>query len=149
MRYVRFGFGLVGLLVGAACGLILHDTDSSTRSLRPATVPSLPRHVLVDNERPLTAAGKSDLTNWLERWRRCMARNDIELPAPEGHGNEIVLKLPAKYAGQPPPPSYLRASFECGDALGGPPTGSALVVRAGVEHLYKPRACLLPVKEAT
>jgi len=88
------------------------------------------------------------LTEWLERWRRCVGRNDIKLPAAKAHGNEIVLQLPAKYAGQPPPPVYLRMSLRCGDAAGGPPAGSSLIVRAGVVRLYKPKACLLPVKQS-
>jgi len=148
MRFGRLSFGLVGLLVGAAGGLILHGSESSPGSLRPLTVPALPLHVLVDNERPLTAADKTSLTEWLERWRRCVGRNDIKLPAAKAHGNEIVLQLPAKYAGQPPPPVYLRMSLRCGDAAGGPPAGSSLIVRAGVVRLYKPKACLLPVKQS-
>jgi hypothetical protein len=150
IRFGRFGFGLAGLVAGSIAGLIVHSSASSpVPTLQPRPAPALPMHVLVDNERPLTAEDRANLGHWFANWRDCVREHKIQLPAAKAQGNALVLRLPAKYAKQPPPPSYLQASLKCGDAAGGPPAGSSLVVRSGVMRLYKPKACLLPVKRSS
>jgi hypothetical protein len=146
-RAGRVSFGACGLAVGMIAAFFLHSRSPQTlASLKPRKVPALAMHTLANNERPLTAAERATLGAWLERWRACLTKSDIQLPPAKAIGNQLVLRLPSHVTQTQG--TYLRVSLKCGDSLGGPPKGSSLVQRAGLLRLYRTKACLLPVKRS-
>jgi hypothetical protein len=102
---------------------------------------------LHDNKQPLSQSETAALVGWARKYRSCAKRRGLVLAQPQVGENEVML---VATSGTKITRSRLMRAFSCAEALGGPPRFTSFVLtRTGSLHLYRPRACLLPVKKET
>ena len=102
----------------------------------------LPKSAIGDNRRPLSPSEVATLVRWATRYRACAAHRGLQLGQPEVSQNEIVLR--ARHGGVSLP--ELQRGFACAREIGDPPFLASFVLERDHElHLYRARACLLPV----
>jgi hypothetical protein len=131
----------VGIVIGAVAaviGISVSPRIAGTTQIVP--VKPLKALTVANNKQPLTASELSVLRNWAERFHTCAAEHGLATTAPVVARDEILLR---GVGNGPITVSSLKRSFTCTGR--GPPPQSAFQLRHGVLHLYRPRACLLPV----
>jgi hypothetical protein len=132
------GVGAAALVIWLSPGLAGVTRTTSAARLHPVAVR--------DNKQPLTRTELARLVRWAAAWRACAQRRGLTLAQPRIADDEVVLAAQGEDRIRK---AQFRRTLSCGDELGGPPPSTAFVLtRAGSLHLYRPRACLLPVKES-
>ena len=135
---------LVG--AGAAAAAIALGAGSAS----PRAVP-LSRFVArispAENKVHLGAAELERYRRWAERVRTCLADAGVRVGVPTAGRDEILVALPT--ASRAHRRRAGLAGVRCATAAGGPPAHASFVLEPdGKLHVYRPRACLLPVVPA-
>jgi hypothetical protein len=136
--------------VGAACAAAVIAFAPGVVGISPAPAAvALPvRSTLTEqtNRQRLTASDEQTMLQWARRYRACAAEDGLRLTRPRVRDNEVVLRASdgstVRFA------AFMRTSH-CTDRIGPPSRHWSFVLdRHGKIVVYRPRACLLPVKEA-
>ncbi len=135
---------LLSVGVGLAAGAFFLDLRPSAVSLQPVgrAGSSAPSITAANNKRPLTPHDRRRMLAWADTVRDC-ASGEVSLRVSFAE-NEVILR-PLK----PMTVSALVSdTARCAAKAGGPPSQTSFVAeKDGSMHLYKPRACLLPVRK--
>jgi hypothetical protein len=129
-------------LVGAACavGMIVGLGWPSAPHATPLEPPRLSAR---ENKQHLSGGQLAALFAWASRYRSCAERRGVALAAPTVGENEVVL---TGRAGRKITQRQFRRALPCALELGAPPQLADFSLMADRHlHLFKPRACLLPV----
>ncbi|HEX6699478.1 MAG TPA: hypothetical protein VF101_01995 [Gaiellaceae bacterium] len=135
----------IRVLLGAGAAAAAIGLGVESRSPRPVPLARFVSRISpAENKVRLTDAELASYRRWAERVRACMAKAGTRVGAPTVGSDEILIALS--------PAQRVRASkagFRCAAAAGGPPEHSSFVFEHdGKIHVYRPRACLLPVVPA-
>lgn len=99
------------------------------------------------NKAQLTPSEMATLVHWMTRVRSCVVRDGFHIAAPTVGESEVILVLPK--ASKSHRLELIAHANRCAEAAGGPPPHTDFSFEHDRNlHLYRPRACLLPVVSA-
>lgn len=148
MRWRRYVPPVASAAAGAAAAAIVLAAGQG-QTAKPVPLGSFVSRITpATNKVQLTSSELATLTRWMTRVRGCVASHGFHIGTPKVGDSEVLLHLPKG------PKSrrlqLLARSTGCAEAAGGPPIHTDFSFeRDGKLHLYRPRACLLPVVSAT
>ena len=149
-RLRRLVVPLASLGIGAACAaaLIAFAPEVVGVAAAPAAAPPPAGTTLTErtNRQRLTAADERAMLQWARSYRACAREHRLRLTQPRVEDNEVVLA--ASHGSIVRRAGFMR-TFHCTDRIGPPSRHWSFVLdRHGKIVIYRPRACLLPLKEA-
>jgi hypothetical protein len=127
--------------IGAAA-LVIWLSRGLSGVTKPVSLPPIAKITSQNNKQRLNSAEIETLEQWARSYRTCAQRRGLLLVEPVVHGNELLMTA---NKGSKISLPQLRRSLRCTNETGDPPLRTSFVLSGGKLHLYRPRACLLPV----
>jgi hypothetical protein len=140
----RTAASAASVLVGAGAAATAIGLGTGSASPKPEPLSRFAARISPsENKVHLSATELERYRRWAERVRTCMADGGVPAGAPTTGEDEILIALPSTSKRQ------RVQGLRCATAAGGPPDHASFVVEPdGNLHVYRPRACLLPVVAA-
>lgn len=140
----RAAASAASVLVGAGAAATAIGLGAGSASPKPEPLSRFVARISPsENKVRLSAAELERYRRWAERVRTCMADAGVPAGAPTTGEDEILIRLSSVSKRQ------RMQGLRCATAAGGPPDHASFVVEPdGNLHVYRPRACLLPVVAA-
>jgi hypothetical protein len=140
----RAAASAASVLVGASAAGAAIGLGAGSASPKPEPLSRFVARISPsENKVRLSAAELERYRRWAERVRTCMADAGVPAGALTTGEDEILIALPSGSKQQ------REQGLRCATAAGGPPDHASFVVEPdGDLHVYRPRACLLPVVAA-
>jgi hypothetical protein len=130
----------VSAAIGAAAAAVIIAVRAAPSEPGPRAMASSPPITAANNKRHLARPELAAFLRWAARYRSCLAANGVRSSPPRLGDNEVLLDP----IGRLTLATFAVFARKCDE--GPPPRRASFVLsRDGVFHLYKPRACLLPV----
>lgn len=147
MRSRRYVPPVASAAAGAAAAAIVLAAGHG-QAAKPVPLGSFVSRITpATNKAQLTSSEMATLTQWMTRVRGCAARHGFRIAAPTVGDSEVILDLPK--ASKSRRLRLLAQANRCAEAAGGPPPHTDFSFEHDRKlHLYRPRACLLPVVSA-
>lgn len=137
---------VLAVAAGAAAAVLVIALGPGSSHAEPVPLGRyVSRITLANNRAALGAPELVRLLKWSRRVRACMTSVGSHVGEPRVAGPEILMALPRSKT-KAHRLRILQRSYRCAVGAGGPPLHTAFSLeRDGNLHLYRPRACLLPV----
>jgi hypothetical protein len=141
---LRAAASAASVLVGAGAAAAAIGLGAGPASPKPEPLSRFVARISPsENKVHLSAVELRRYRRWAQRVRACMADAGAPAGALTAGEDEILIALPSGSERQ------RMQSLRCATAAGGPPDHASFVVEPdGNLHVYRPRACLLPVEAA-
>jgi len=146
MRLLRRLVPVVSLAVGSATGAIAIALGAGGEDEKSVPLSHFVSRISpAENKVPLRPREIRVLVVWAQGVRTCLERTGTKVAPPTPRDAEVVMRVDGLTTPVRRMRFVLRAS-RCGTAAGDPQLHTSFVLqRDGAFHLYRPRACLLPV----
>ena len=148
IRMIRPPAAALSVLLGAGAGAAALALGAGATPPKPVPLSRfVSRLTPAENKVALSDAELAALRGWARGVEACMTKIGICAGAPTVGHDEILIALPR--VSKKERLQRAERSTRCVASVGGPPAHASFVIEHdGRIHLYRPRACLLPVVPA-